>query len=247
MFVLEFIRSIIFTILFWINTLYLVILTFIARIFVNDNFIKKVAKNWAKINILLLKYICNVKYEVEGAENIPEDKVFLVVSKHQSTWETYFLFQYFKDYLIFVVKKELLAMPGVGTALKCVGCIPINRKDGIHALKKMNDKAKKMIRDEKRSILIFPQGTRVPLNASAKEYPYKGGFISIAKENELDMLPIALNSAKCWPRKGFIKKAGTIKVKIMPIIKYSDYSKLNKNDIVKLVESTIEENQKTLD
>lgn len=243
--IINFIRSLIFTLLFWINTLILIISVFFGRFFYLKKSIKKFSKNWAKINVLLLKYICGVKYNVIGDENIPKT-TFLVVSKHQSTWETYFLFQYFKKYLVCVAKKELLNIPGIGTALKAVGSISVDRKDGIHALKKMNDQAKHFVNKERRSLLIFPQGTRVPLNSTAKDYPYKAGFISMAKDNKLDILPISLNSAKCWPRGSFIKKSGTITVKIMPLIKYDEYKDLNKNEIIKLVEDAIEENQKTL-
>jgi 1-acyl-sn-glycerol-3-phosphate acyltransferase len=206
----------------------------------------KIAKNWSRMNIIFLKYICGVKYKVLGNENIPKGKNFLVVSKHQSAWETYFLFQYFDDYLVSVVKKELLYVIGMSTALKVIGCIPIDRKDGMHALKKMVQQSKKFATEDKRSILIFPQGTRVPVNSSVKDYPYMSGFVGIGKENQLDLLPIALNSGICWPKGSFTKRPGTITVKIIPTIKYDDYKDLNRNEIVKLVENAIEENQKLL-
>lgn len=245
MLVINFIRSTIFTLLFFINTLLLIISVFFGKLFHLKEKIKKFSKNWARNNVLLLKYICGVKYEVEGKENIPQYNC-LIVSKHQSTWETYFLFQYFAEYLVFIAKKELLSIPGLGTALKETGCIAVDRKDGVNALRKMNEQAKYFVNEEKRNLVIFPQGTRVPLNSNTVDYPYKGGFISIAKDNKLDILPIALNSAKCWPKFSFIKKSGTINVRIMPLIKYKDYKDLNKNEILKLIENTIEENQKTL-
>ena len=245
MLVTNFIRSTIFTLLFFINTLLLIVSVFFGKLFHLKDKIKIFSKNWARNNVLLLKYICGVTYKVEGNENIPQYNC-LIVSKHQSTWETYFLFQHFAEYLVFIAKKELLAIPGLGTALKETGCIAVDRKDGVNALRKMNEQAKYFVNEEKRNLVIFPQGTRVPLNSNTVDYPYKGGFISIAKDNKLDILPIALNSAKCWPRGSFIKKSGTINVKILPLIKYEDYKDLNKNEITKLIENIIEENQKTL-
>ena len=245
MLIINFIRSTIFTLLFFINTLLLIVSVFFGKLFNIKNKIKKFSKNWARNNVLLLKYICGVTYKVEGNENIPQYNC-LIVSKHQSTWETYFLFQHFAEYLVFIAKKELLSIPGLGTALKETGCIAVDRKDGVNALRKMNEQAKYFVNEEKRNLVIFPQGTRVPLNSNTVDYPYKGGFISIAKDNKLDILPIALNSAKCWPRGSFIKKSGTINVRILPLIKYEDYKDLNKNEITKLIENTIEENQKTL-
>lgn len=246
MMVINFIRSVVFTLLFWINTLSLMLFAVVGKIFHLENAVRKFSKNWARLNILMLKYICGIKYRVIGVENIPHD-VCLIVAKHQSTWETYFLFQYFEKYLVFILKRELLMIPGLGSALESVGCISINRKDGINAIKKMSKQAKEFIEKEKRNLLIFPQGTRVPLNSNTDDYPYKSGFTVIAKENKLDMLPISLNSAKCWPKFHFIKKPGTITIKIAPLIKYDNYKDLNKNDVVKLVENVIENNQKTLD
>lgn len=223
----------------------LIFFTIVAKLFNYKKMMKKSSKNWAKINVILLKYICGIKYKVIGEENIPKN-TFLIVSKHQSAWETYFLFQYFRNYLVCVVKKELVHIPGIGTALRSVGCIAVDRKDGINAVKKMIEQSKNFVDKERRSLLIFPQGTRVPVNSNTVDYPYKSGFISIAKENKLNLLPIALDSGKLWPKGNFIKKPGIITVKIMPIIKYEDYKNLTKVEITKLIEKAIEENQKLL-
>lgn len=240
-----FFRSLLFTILFLLDTMILYLcISFGKLILMYDRF-KFFSKIWTMTNIFLLKYICGIKYKVNGEENIPNYNC-LIVSKHQSTWETYFLFQYFKKYPIFVVKKELLSIPGIGTSLKNVGCIAIDRKDGIHSIKKIEEQSKEILGNEKRHILIFPQGTRVPIDSSVNDYPYKSGFLNMAKANNLDILPIALNSGKCWPKGSFMKKPGTIEVKFMPVMKYEYYSTMKKSDILKLVENTIEEAQKTL-
>ena len=240
-----FLRSLLFTIIFIVDTLFLSFLILIGKILFIRKHISFIPKIWTKINIFLLKYICGIKYIVTGQENIP-DKPCLIVSKHQSTWETYFLFQYFKKYPVFVIKKELLKIPGIGPALKNVGCIAIDRKDGIHAMKKVEEQSKKIIEKTKRNIIIFPQGTRVPLISNTEKYPYKSGFLGIANLNKLDILPIALNSAKCWPKGSFLKIPGTIEVRFLPIIKYNDYKDLSKKEIIKLVENTIETAQKEL-
>ena len=240
-----FIRSLLFTIIFIGDTLFLSILMILGNIFFIKKYINFIPVIWTKLNIFLLKFICGIKYKVSGVENIP-DKVCLLASKHQSTWETYFLFQYFKRYPIFVIKKELLKIPGIGPALKNVGCIPIDRKDGIHAIKKVEEQSVSIIKNKKRNIIIFPQGTRVPLNANTEDYPYKSGFLGIAKINGLDIVPVALNSAKCWPKGSFLKKPGTIEVKFLPPIRYDEYKDMTKKDIIKLVENVLETAQKNL-
>lgn len=244
-YVFTFIRSLLFTIIFIIDTLLLAIFLAIGKILFLHKYISFIPLIWTRLNIRLLKYICGIKYKVTGVENIPND-VCLMVAKHQSTWETYFLFQYFARYPVFVIKKELLKIPGVGPSLKNVGCIAIDRKDGIHAIKRVEEQSKKLLENNPRSIIIFPQGTRVPLNSTTEEYPYRSGFLGIAKNNNLDILPIALNSGKCWPKGSFLKKAGTIEVKFLPLIKYDYYKDKNKNDVMKLIEDTIENAQKTL-
>lgn len=245
MLLINFVRSLIFSLLFYVDTIILLVVSFFGKITNNYNLIRKSSKYWTKFNIHLLKYVCGIKYRVEGEENIPENN-FLIVSKHQSTWETYFLFFYFKNYLACVVKKELLDIPGIGKTLKEIGCIAIDRKGGSSAMKKMLEESKYYVENEKRNLLIFPQGTRVPPNSTAEKYPYKSGFVAIATTNKLDLLPIALNSGLFWPKFSFIKKPGTIKVKILPAIKYEDYKNLNKNEITKLVENAIENEQKEL-
>ena len=70
----------------------------------------------------------------------------------------------------------MLSIPGIGTSLKNVGCIAIDRKDGIHSIKKVEEQSKKILENDDRHILIFPQGTRVPVDSNTNDYPYKGGW-----------------------------------------------------------------------
>lgn len=246
MLIINFIRSLIFSILFYLDTILLLILVFLGKLIGNKKMTKKVSKNWTALNIFLLKWICGIKYEVIGKENIPKSN-FLIVSKHQSTWETYFLFCYFRNYLACVVKKELLLIPGLGIALKSVGCIAIDRHGGINVMKKMLEESKYFAQKERRNLLIFPQGTRVPPCSSTEKYPYKNGFVAIAMANKMDLLPVSLNSGMFWPKGSLIKKPGTVKVKISPLIKYEEYKNLNKDEITKLVENAIESGQNEIE
>ncbi len=246
MIVVYFICSLIFSIIFYINTILLLFITWFCNIFRVKKISEKISKIWTGTTIVMLKYICGVKYKVEGIENIPNDKNFIIVSKHQSTWETYFLYSYFKGCLACVVKKELLKIPGMGTSLKSVGCIAIDRNGGANALKKMLQDSKYYALEKKRSLLIFPQGTRVLPDSKVEDYPYKSGFVAIALATKLDLLPISLNSGISWPKGSFIKKPATITVKIDKLIKYEEYSKLDKIAIAKMIENVIESNQKLL-
>ena len=85
------------------------------------------------------------------------------------------------------------------------GCIFLDRKFGIRSIKKLVKESGIYMQEKNRSILIAPQGTRVPVGATAEQYPYKTGFISIAKTYHIPILPIVLDSGKCWPKRSFLK------------------------------------------
>ncbi|MDR2778305.1 MAG: 1-acyl-sn-glycerol-3-phosphate acyltransferase [Rickettsiales bacterium] len=207
-----------------------------------DDFYLKCTKLWAKNNVLLLKYICGVDYKVIGRENIPNDK-FVVVSKHQSTWECYFLYWFLPGYPVSVSKMEISFLPIFGSALKNIGTLSIDRRDGANSMKKIMEESKKFVKNGRNIFMIFPQGTRVPVDSSSNDYPYKSGFVGIAKINRLYILPIFLDSGKCWAKGMFVKKPGTITVKIMPPLSYEHYQDMDRDQIVKYIENSIENNQ----
>lgn len=54
----------------------------------------QVTYGWTRIMLFLLRVICGLRYRVIGAENIP-DRPSIILSKHQSAWETLALQQIF--------------------------------------------------------------------------------------------------------------------------------------------------------
>ncbi len=245
MIIIYFLRSILYDICFFINAIFLGFMLVDLNLFHDrDKFLRK-SKIWAMKNIDMLRVICGVNYQVLGIENITKDS-FLAVSKHQSSWECYFLYAFLPDYPVCVSKKEIMMLPIFGPALDKVGNMTVDRKDGLVSMKNLLKKSKNYFESGRKTFLIFPQGTRVPVDSNTNKYPYKPGLLGIASVNKLDILPISLNSGNIWPKGKFIKKPGTITIKIMPIIKYSDYKDSDKNALMKAIEDTIEENQKTI-
>lgn len=236
------VRSIIFFVFFVISTIILFVFLLVSSVFKNKKYIRNVALVWTKITIYSLKIICKLEYKVEGLENLPKDSDgnYILVSKHQSTWETYFLYYFFENSASFVLKKELLNVPVIGYGLKRTGHIAIDRDGGASTMKKTIQEAKHIIEKENRKIVIFPQGTRVPIGKNTDEYPYKSGFLGIVKTLKLDMVPIALNTGCFWSKKSFLKKPGTIVVKFLPVIKYKQISDLKKEEVIQMVENVIE-------
>ncbi len=171
-----------------------------------------VSSYWIKANMWGLRILCGVKWEVRGQEHIPADPC-LVVSKHQSTWETFFLAYHLK-HVLFVAKRSLALIPIFGWMLYLLGFVLIDRKSGRSAINQMIEQASDRI-SKRRWVVVFPEGTRMPVGA---EPNYRIGAMKVSSETDIPMLPVAVNSGEFWPRMGFIKWPGTITVVFGPLI-----------------------------
>ena len=170
---------------------------------------------WNRINIWALRLICGVSWQVDGKENIP-DTPCVVMAKHQSTWETYFMPTLFNPGT-YVAKRSLLYIPVFGWALYVLKFIMIDRKSGRSAIQQMCEQAADRL-SKGRWVLVFPEGTRRPVGAVGG---YRIGGAMIAQNVPTNVLPVALNAGEYWPRLGFIKWPGVITVSIGPVI-YSE-------------------------
>jgi 1-acyl-sn-glycerol-3-phosphate acyltransferase len=165
----------------------------------------------------LEKHILGLDYEVRGIENKPKDGTpYLAGAKHYSAYETTKLLRLFGDPTI-ILKKELLWLPVFGWYLQRLEVIALNRTDRNQSRSSLYEGAKKM-RENGRPIAIFPQGTRVGLDTTTKERPYKGGIVKLYTELNLPILPVALNSGLYWPRNSFWKKPGKVIIEFLPLI-----------------------------
>lgn len=247
---MNFIRSVLFFVFYAIMFILLGIFMIPCYFAKNKKAASYLAIKWNEFLIFSMKYICGIKYKVEGLENLPKDKNYIVVSKHESAWETYFYLPLFKSFnglcTSFVLKQELLRIPILGWGLKICGNIAIDRSLGVKSLKKTIEEAKKTVLGEQRNLVIFPQGTRTPIDANTTEYPYKVGFLAIAKELKLDLIPVAINTGKFWAKKQFCKKPGEVTIRILPPITFNEIENANKHDVLKNIENIIETNSKEL-
>lgn len=171
---------------------------------------------WNRFNLWWLTVTCGVKYRVQGRENIPTaaDGPFIVMSNHQSTWETLALACIFPQELSWVLKRELLKVPIFGWGLHFLKPIAIDRGSGRVAVKQIVDQGSALLA-EGRSIVIFPEGTRV---APGKKMRYKIGGAVFAARAKAPIIPVAHNAGECWRRHAWIKYPGTITVSIGPPI-----------------------------
>lgn len=167
---------------------------------------------WNLINVWGLRFICGVSWQVDGRENIPQTPC-VVMAKHQSTWETYFMPTLFYPGT-YVAKRSLLYIPIFGWALYVLKFIMIDRTSGRSAIQQMCEQATDRI-GKGRWVIVFPEGTRQPVDAIPH---YRIGGAMIARHVPSNVLPVALNAGEYWPRLGFIKWPGVITVSIGPVI-----------------------------
>lgn len=167
---------------------------------------------WADINLWWLARVCRLDYRVEGVENIPA-RPAIVMSNHQSAWETLALQQIFPP-LTWVLKRELLWLPLFGWGLALIQPIALDRAAGRKAVDQLVRLGRKCI-DAGRWVIVFPQGTRV---APGKRLRFKAGGAILAAATQAPVVPVAHNAGYFWPRRGFIKYPGTITVRIGPPI-----------------------------
>ncbi len=171
---------------------------------------------WCRLMMHSLRVICGVKWRVIGLENIPTDETapVVVLSKHQSAWETLFLPTVITRPVGFVYKESLHRIPFFGWALKSMNMIAINRAEGRSAYRLFLDRGKAFVACGW-WVLLFPEGTRT---GPGEETVYKTGGARFAAATGAKVLPVALNSGRCWPRNSIAKIAGTITVSFGPVI-----------------------------
>lgn len=169
--------------------------------------------SYTRFAIYLLKVICHIDYQIVGLENIPKNRNGIVLSKHQSTWETFFLPTIFSQAAI-ILKRELLWVPFFGWGLATLAPIAINRNQSTTAMDQIIKQGKKYL-DSGRWVLIFPEGTRIPPGKIGK---FRLGGARLAIATGYPIIPVAVNAGRCWPKQQFIKKPGLVTVAIGPLI-----------------------------
>lgn len=201
------IRSLIFNILFYVNTIMWTILLLPTLLMPRIVFCRLVIY-WIDVSFWLLRVICGTRYEIRGQERLPAGG-FLVACKHQSMWETLALFLVFKD-PAFVLKSELRWVPLYGWYTWKQGSIAINRKGGSATLALMNRDARAAAAAG-RQVVIFPEGTRTAPGAPPA---YKYGIVHMYDQMKVTCVPVGLNSGVFWSRRKFMRYPGTIVVEI---------------------------------
>lgn len=169
----------------------------------------KLAALWVNFNLWSVKTFCGLHYHVEGLENILTNGNAIVLSKHQSAWETLALQQIFPPQ-VFLLKRELLWLPFWGWAMARLKPIAIDRKSTKKALNDLIEQGAARL-NEGLWVVIFPEGTRI---APGHRVKFNSGGCLLAQRTGFPIIPVAHNAGEFWPRYSFLKFPGTIKVRI---------------------------------
>ena len=234
---MQFIRSLLFNI-FLYSGIVAVFLIALPALFLPSKLTLIFGKFLGHYVVFVVRFFLNTKVEFRGTNNIPKNQKYFVASAHQSMFETFAL-QSVLDYPIFILKKELIRIPLFGLYLKKIKSIEIVRdtttKDNLNFFEKVAN----IIKNEKRPLLIFPQGTRVKFD---DKVPFKKGVGRIYEALNISCVPIALNSGKVWPKHGIVKHPGKITVSFLKPIEPG----LNKDEFIKNLELKIYEEIKNI-
>jgi 1-acyl-sn-glycerol-3-phosphate acyltransferase len=195
----------------------------------------RIIAGWSRAVVFLAEAILGIRWRVEGRENLP-GRPSIILAKHQSAWET-LAFQIIFPPQVHVLKRELLWIPFFGWGLALMSPIAIDRGRGAAALRAMARLGRKRLA-QGFWIVVFPEGTRV---APGERRRYQPGGAWLAAATGVPVVPVAHDAGRFWPRNAFLKRPGTVTVRIGPTI---DSSGRDAEAINALAEQWIEEQQK---
>ncbi len=200
------------------------------------------AARWLRWAIEGARVIMGIRYRISGMEHLPvgQRSPAILLVKHQSTYETFLMPTIMPHPLAYVFKRELLYVPFFGWAMGRLDMIHIDRSQRAQAFNKVVAQGKELLAQGV-WIIMFPEGTRIPRGHKGT---YKTGGTRLAIETGAPVIPIAVTSAKCWPRKAFIKRPGVVDVSIGKPI---DSAGREPEELMREVEAWIESEMRRLD
>jgi 1-acyl-sn-glycerol-3-phosphate acyltransferase len=196
-----------------------------------------VISGWSRLVIRLSRAILRIDWRVEGREHLP-DRPAVILANHQSAWET-MAFQLIFPPQVHVLKRELLWLPFFGWGLALMSPIAIDRRRGHSALRFMAKRGRQRL-EQGFWVVMFPEGTRV---RPGEKRAYQIGGAWLAAASGAPVVPVAHNAGLLWPRYAFLKRPGTITVRIGPPI---DPAGRDPATINRLARTWIEEQTKAL-
>ncbi|MEY4536550.1 MAG: hypothetical protein RL171_701 [Pseudomonadota bacterium] len=208
----NFVRAVLHTTLLAVTVVPWALAAVLLRVLGQEKWCYAVCINWLRLSVNSGTAILGIHNRVTGWENLPkgETDAAILLVKHQSLWETFTMIAIMPHPLAYVFKKELLRIPFFGWAIGSLDMIHIDRKQGTQAFTKVVEQGKRLL-DKGTWVIMFPEGTRT---ARGQQGVYKTGGTRLAIETGAPVVPVAVTSAKCWPKKAFIKTPGIVDISI---------------------------------
>lgn len=188
----------------------------LASPFVSSDTVYKMCAGWLRLAVNSGTFLLGIHNRVSGMENLPTESTSpaILLVKHQSTWETFSMVALMPHPLAFVFKRELLYIPFFGWAMARMDMIHIDRSQRAQAFNKVVEQGRRLLA-RGTWVIMFPEGTRIP---RGQKGVYKSGGTRLAVATGAPVIPVAVTSGKCWPRKAFIKTPGVVDISIGPAI-----------------------------
>jgi len=206
---MHFARSLAFALVFYSITVLCVLIAFPAAL-LGTRPLRGVTHFWVRAHRWCARHLLGIRTRVEGA---PPAGAALVAAKHQSMYETMEIVLVLREPAV-IMKRELSDIPLWGWVARRYGIIPVDREGGATALRSMTRAAGAAIA-EGRSIVIFPEGTRV---ASGERPPLQPGFAGLYRALKLPVAAMAVDSGRLWPRDSFVKRPGVVTFRFAPML-----------------------------
>jgi 1-acyl-sn-glycerol-3-phosphate acyltransferase len=232
-------RSLVFVLWLVVSVIPWALTVVVVSVFARGDKVYRMCRGWLCAAIWGARVICGVRWRLHGIQNLPDTPVILL-PKHQSTWETLAFPCLMPHPLCYVFKRELLYIPFFGWAMARMDMIHIDRSKRAEAWAKVAEQGRRFMAMG-HWVIMFPEGTRIP---RGQEGTYKSGGTRLAVATQRPVLPIAVTSARCWPRKSFTLRPGVVDVSIGPIIPSAGR---DADDLMREVKAWIETEMRRLD
>ena len=203
------IRSLLFVLFLFVTVVPWALTVLVVSMFARGNTVYWLCVGWLTTAIAGARVICGVHARLQGMENLPDGPVVLL-PKHQSTWETFAFPGLMPRPLCYVFKRELLYIPFFGWAMSRMDMIHIDRSKRAEAWNRVAEQGRRFMATG-HWVIMFPEGTRIP---RGQKGTYKNGGTRLAVATGAAVVPVAVTSARCWPRKSFILRPGVIDVSV---------------------------------
>ncbi len=241
--VLPLLRSTLYVLFLALTVIPWAVLSLVASIFMRGAKLFWLTTFWLRIAIWGARSICGVKHRILGLDNLNKadhSGPIILLPKHQSTWETFAFPTLMPHPLCYVFKRELLWIPFFGWAMARLDMVHIDRSKRSEAWNRVAEQGRRHMANGN-WVIMFPEGTRI---TRGHKGVYKSGGSRLAIATGASVLPIAVSSAKCWPRKSFVLRPGTIDVSIGPMLASAGRQP---DELMREVESWVEAEMRRID